>query len=82
MHVSSLRAVCANCRAEEELSRIAEGDGSCPYCRLSFCDDDTRPGATDLAKLSGVPCTKPTPPRSTKWPLRTPSCSRPRRSRS
>jgi hypothetical protein len=36
-----LQACCANCGAEELLSRIADGDGACPFCQLSFCDDET-----------------------------------------
>ena len=40
MAVTSLRARCANCGADELLSRIAEDTGSCPFCQLSFCDDD------------------------------------------
>jgi|SRR5918996_5868473 hypothetical protein len=41
MAVTSLRARCAHCGADELLSRIAEGAGSCPFCQLSFCDDDS-----------------------------------------
>jgi hypothetical protein len=41
MAVTSLRARCANCGADELLSRIADDDGSCPFCQLSFCDDDS-----------------------------------------
>jgi hypothetical protein len=40
MAVTSLRARCANCGADERLSRIAEDAGSCPFCQLSFCDGD------------------------------------------
>lgn len=40
MSVTPLRGQCANCGADEQLSRIAEGDGSCPFCHLPFCDDD------------------------------------------
>jgi hypothetical protein len=41
MTVTSLRARCANCGADELLSRIADDAGSCPFCQLSFCDDDS-----------------------------------------
>ena len=40
MSVTPLRGQCANCGADEQLSRIAEGDGACPFCHLPFCDDD------------------------------------------
>ena len=40
MAVIPLQARCANCGAEELLSRIAEDDGSCPFCQSSFCDGD------------------------------------------
>lgn len=41
MNVRPLRALCVNCGAEELLSRIANGDGSCPFCQLRFSEDDT-----------------------------------------
>jgi hypothetical protein len=41
MSVIPLRARCANCGADELLSRIADGDGICRACHLSFCDDNT-----------------------------------------
>ncbi|MEW6470894.1 MAG: hypothetical protein AB1679_01370 [Actinomycetota bacterium] len=41
MAVIPLRARCAHCGADELLSRIAQGNGTCRFCRLSFCDDDT-----------------------------------------
>jgi hypothetical protein len=41
MAVISLRARCTNCGADELLSRIADDAGSCPFCQLSFCDDDS-----------------------------------------
>ena len=37
---ASLRARCANCGADELLSRIIDDEGTCPFCQLSFCDDD------------------------------------------
>ena len=40
MRVTPLRGQCANCGADEQLSRIAESDGACPFCHLPFCDDD------------------------------------------
>ena len=40
MSVTPLWGRCANCGAEEHLSRIAEGAGACPFCHLPFCDDD------------------------------------------
>jgi hypothetical protein len=40
MSVTPLRGRCANCGAEEHLSRIADGDGACPFCHLPFCDDE------------------------------------------
>ena len=40
MSVTPLRGQCANCGADEQLSRIAEGEGACPFCHLPFCDDD------------------------------------------
>jgi hypothetical protein len=36
-----LRARCAHCGADELLSQIAQGEGICPFCQLSFCDDHT-----------------------------------------
>ena len=42
MSVTPLRGQCANCGADEQLSRIAEGDGACPFCHLPFCDDGER----------------------------------------
>ena len=41
MAVISLRGRCANCGADELLSRIADDAGSCPFCQFSFCDDDS-----------------------------------------
>ncbi len=41
MVVTSLRARCAHCGTDELLSRIADDDGSCPFCQLRFCDDDS-----------------------------------------
>ena len=56
MAVTSLRARCANCGADELLSRIAEDSGSCPFCQLTFCDDDSslflRGGASGRRRLS------------------------------
>jgi hypothetical protein len=40
MTVIPLRGRCANCGADELLSRIADGEGMCPFCHLPFCDED------------------------------------------
>ena len=40
MNVLSLRVRCAKCEAEDDLSQIAGGDGSCRFCALKFCDHD------------------------------------------
>ena len=39
MSVIPLRARCANCGADELLSRVAEGDGTCTSCHVRFCED-------------------------------------------
>ncbi len=40
MNVLSLRVRCAKCDTEDDLSKIADGDGSCRFCGLKFCDHD------------------------------------------
>lgn len=41
MTVISLRARCASCGADELLSRIADGDGSCDLCESTFGGDES-----------------------------------------
>lgn len=44
MAVTSLPTYCANCGAEELLARIEAA--VCPFCQLSFCEDDSFQGKT------------------------------------
>ena len=40
MTALSLRVRCVKCKAEDDLSNIADGGGSCRFCGLKFCDHD------------------------------------------
>jgi hypothetical protein len=57
MAVIPLRSYCANCGAEELLSRIAEEAGACPFCQLIFCEVpmETSRGDVSYRLLIGSP---------------------------
>lgn len=43
MTADALSVLCANCGGDELLFRLMEGTTACPWCGLSFDDDDRAP---------------------------------------